>query len=125
MGLFDKLFVVKPRWTAAEWDTFSKNYDAMAKGVFSWTDFIPPTNLPGVGVKAILLSLKTMVSAGNKGLIAGYVDKMHQCYRDGVNTSDIHATYNVKWTALGYSFNEVFTVVLALHDKVFPGERKD
>jgi hypothetical protein len=125
-GIQDALFGGKPnRWTQGQWDTFCDNYSKMGKGVFSWTDFVPPTNLPGIGVKAIGLSLKGLVSGGNRGRFAGYVETLNQCYAQRLTTQEIYDTYSYNMTAIGYTYDQVFTTALALHDKVFPRMRLD
>lgn len=122
----DTIFGGKPNsWTEAEWKTFDDNYTAMARGVFKWTDFIPPTNLASVGTKMIGLSMKALISGGNRTLFAGYVDLFHRKYQEGERTSQIVFMYEHKFNAIGYTNEEVQCIILALHGCVFPGERKD
>ncbi len=91
MGLLqDLLYGGKPkRWTDTQWRTFDENYSRMANGVFSWSDFKPPTNLAALTATIINLSLKSMISGGNRGLFAGYVDLLNREYLAGSRTSDI------------------------------------
>ena len=125
-SLHDALFGGKPnRWTQQQWDTFCESYAQMEKGVFSLTDFIPPTSLPGLASVIIKLSLKSLIKGGNRALFAGYVDLFNRQYTEGSNTRDLYETYSVKMTALGYSYEEVFVITLVLHDCLFPGVRRD
>lgn len=127
MGWFlDLVYGGKPTsWTAAQWQTFGDQYANMANGVFKWTDFIPPTNLVSVASKMITLSLKALISGGNRTLFAGYVDFLNRQYLEGARTSEILFVYSHKFNAVGYSNEQVQIIALALHDRVFPGVRKD
>ena len=125
-SIHDALFGGKPnRWTQKQWDTFCESYAQMEKGVFSLSDFKPPTSLPALAATILTLSLKSLIKGGNRALFAGYVDLFNRQYTEGSNTRDLYETYSVKMTALGYSYEEVFVITLVLHDCVFPGVRRD
>ncbi len=125
-SVHDALFGGKPnRWNQKQWDGFCESYAQMEKGVFSLTDFIPPTSLPALASTLIKLSLKSLVKGGNRALFAGYVDLFNRQYSEGAKTRDLYESYSVKMTALGYSYDEVFVITLILHDCVFPGMRRD
>lgn len=124
--LQDAWFGGKPnRWTQQQWDVFCENYAQMEKEVFSWTDFIPPTSLPALAKAMINLSLKSLIGGGNRARFAQHVDKLNLYYLEGGNTRERYQDYSDKYTAVGYSKDEVFIITLALHDRVFPGARRD
>ncbi len=127
MGWFlDLIYGGKPRrWSDTQWQTFSDEYANMARGVFKWTDFIPPLSLTSVAPKMITLSLKALISGGNRTLFAGYVDFLNQQYLEDARTNEILFVYGHKFNAAGYSGEQVQMIALALHDRVFPGVRKD
>lgn len=124
--LQDALFGGKPkRWTQQQWDVFCENYASMEKEVFSWGDFKPPTSLPALAAALIKLSLKSLVKGGNRGRFAIHVDNLNLYYLDGGNTRDRYQDYWTQYTAAGYGNDEVFIITLVLHDRVFPGVRRD
>ncbi|MCC6133961.1 MAG: hypothetical protein LM550_14210 [Candidatus Contendobacter sp.] len=124
--LEDMLFGGKPtRWTQQQWDVFCENYAKMEKEVFSWGDFKPPTSLPALAATLITLSLKSLIKGGNRARFAQHVDKLNLYYLDGGNTRDRYEDYWTQYTALGYNNDQVFIITLALHDRVFPGARRD
>lgn len=123
----DAIFGGRPkRWSAPEWDTFNRTYDEIGRGVFTALDLLPPTSIPGVGVKAISLSLKGMISGVNRGQFAKWVDTLNAWCADGGSTRDFYDTYFLsgKMNVPGYSTEAVFTITLALHDAVFPRLRR-
>ena len=73
----------------------------------------------------ITLSLKALISGGNRTLFAGYVDFLNQQYLEDARTNEILFVYGHKFNAAGYSGEQVQMIALALHDRVFPGVRKD
>lgn len=124
--LQDALFGGKPkRWTQQQWDVFCENYALMEREVFSKDDFKIPKSLPDLAVTLINLSLKSLIKGGNRGRFAIHVDNLNLYYLDGGKTYDRYQDYWTQYTAAGYGNSEVFVITLALHDRVFPGMRRD
>jgi len=64
-------------WSKDQIKRFDETYNRMVKGVFSWTDFIPPTDLPGLGTTMMQLSLKALLGFGNLGRTALATGAVH------------------------------------------------
>ena len=123
MGILDYFFGTYPgKWTAQQTSAFSRAYDSMVAGTFSWTDFIPPTDLPGVGSSMMQWSLKALVQFGNKGTTALDVENVHNKLLDGAKVSDIFEDNQyTKFKRPGTGMNEkqVFCVILMLESIVY------
>ena len=79
MGAWDKITGGQPKsWSDAQFATFKVAYNSMVEGKFSWTDAIPPLNLPGAGGKIAMLSTKGMLSLGERGVYALKVERLHE-----------------------------------------------
>ena len=90
MGFWDWVFGTYPKkWTSQQSAAFNRAYDSMVSGVFSWSDFIPPTDLRGAGTSMMQWSLKALVQFGNKGSTALDVETVHDLLLAGDRPRDI------------------------------------
>jgi hypothetical protein len=123
MGVLDYIFGTYPsKWTAQQTSAFSRAYDSMVAGTFSWTDFIPPTDLPGVGSTMMMWSLKGLVQFGNKGTTALDVEFVHNKLLAGAKPSDIYEDYQytkLKRPGTGMNEKQVLCVILKLESIVY------
>lgn len=79
MGAWDKFWGGQPNsWSNEQYDKFKKAYSQIVDGKFGFLDYVPPLNIPGAGGKIAMLSVKGMVSLGEKGVYAGKVEQLHQ-----------------------------------------------
>ena len=123
MGFWDWVFGTYPKkWTSQQSAAFNRAYDSMVSGVFSWSDFIPPTDLQSVGTSMMQLSLKALVQFGNKGATARDVESVHNMLVDGAKPHDIYDTYSytkLKRPGTGLNEMQVLCVILKLESIVY------
>jgi hypothetical protein len=119
MGIFD---TYPGSWTSAQVSAFDAAYGQMVKGMFSWKDFIPPTNLTGAATKMMSLSLKALLGFGDKGTTALDVASVHDLLKQGYSPNDIFGVYGyTKFNrpSSGLDQLQVFCVILTLEKIVY------
>ena len=122
MSFLDDILGTYPAsWSKPQVEAFNKAYDNMVSGVFGWSDFIPPTDLAGVGTTMMGLSLKAMVQFGNKGSTALDVESVHNLLKQ-TSPHDIFDIYQyTKFNRVGTGLTrmQVFCVILKLESIVY------
>ena len=125
MGFWDWVLGTYPKkWTSKQSGAFNKAYDSMVAGQFSWSDFIPPTDLRGAGTSMMQWSLKALVQFGNKGSTALDVETVHDLLLAGDRPRDIYDTYaytKLKRPGTGMNEMQVLCVILKLESIVYGG----
>lgn len=120
MGLLDVITGGKPKsMSSAQFDRFKEHYDQLVDGKFSWLDAIPPTNIPGIGGKIAMLSVKGLLSFGERGVYAGKTAKLHEELKTQ-SLGDIKFLWTQPNGACGVGFldknaERVFVRICALH----------
>ena len=122
MGLWDIIIGGQPKeWSDEQWETFKTQYGNMVSGSFSWMDFLPPTNLPGAGIKMASMSVKLMFDRGEMGKFASWVTYLNGRINEGypLNTIKSDMCLKLEGKSLVKNTEQLFYSIAALHMAVY------